>query len=72
MVRIGLVIAVGAIIASIGIAWHPFLNIKQMLRRRLQERLKAGPVEYTVTFDGIFEGGKDTKLEHMFVKIRIC
>ena len=35
------------------------------------ESVKVGPMQYTVTFDGIHQGNKETKPENTFLKIRI-
>ena len=72
MARIGLVIVVGAIIASMGVALYTFSQYQtNVIEKIAGETVRVGPVEYTVTFDGLFEGDKDTKPEHTFVKIRI-
>jgi len=35
------------------------------------DKVTVGPVEYTVTFEGTYEGNKETKPENTFVKIGI-
>ena len=72
MARIGMVIVLGAIIASMIIAIYAFTQYQSnVIETVAGEKVTVGPIEYIVTFDGTHEGSKDTKPENTFVKIRI-
>ncbi len=72
MARIGLVIVIGAIIVSMGIAVYMYAQFQpNLIFANYGEPVSVGPVQYTITFDGTHEGNKETKPENTFVKIRI-
>jgi hypothetical protein len=68
----GIVIVVGAIIASIVIANFAYTQYQtNYIETTAGETVKVGPVEYVVTFEGIHEGSKEVKPENTFVMIGI-
>ena len=72
MARIGFVILVVVISVLMGVAMYAFSQDKtNIIEAVAGETVKIGSVEYTITFDELFEGDKDTKPEHTFVKIKI-
>jgi hypothetical protein len=72
MARIGLVIVIGAIIASMGAAVYMYAQYQpNLIFANAGEPVMVGPVEYTITFDGTHEGNKEIIPENTFVKIRI-
>ena len=72
MVQMGIVIVVGAIIASIVIANFAYTQYQtNYIETTAGETVKVGPVEYVVTFEGIHEGSKEVKPENTFVMIGI-
>ena len=72
MVQMGIVIVVGAIIASIVIANFAYTQYQtNYIETTVGETVKVGPVEYVVTFEGIHEGSKEVKPENTFVMIGI-
>ena len=72
MARIGLVIVIGAIIASMGLAMYMYTQYQtNFITVAAGEPVKVGPVEYIVTFDGTHQGNDETVPENTFVKIRI-
>lgn len=72
MARIGVVIVIGAIIASMGIAMYMYTQYQtNYVTANAGEPIIVGPVEYTITFEGTHNGNKDVKPENTFVKIRI-
>ncbi|QUC65371.1 DUF4352 domain-containing protein [Nitrosopumilus sp. K4] len=72
MARMGLVIVIGAIIISMGVAIYAYtLYQTNYVTAVAGEPITVGPIEYVITFDGTHNGNKDTKPENIFVKIRI-
>ena len=72
MARLGIVIVIGAIIASMAAAMYMYTEYQpNYVTVNAGEPVIVGPVEYTITFDGTHDGNKDTKPENTFVKIRI-
>ena len=72
MVQMGIVIVVGAIIASIVIANFAYTQYQtNYIETTAGETVKVGPVEYVVTFEGTHEGSKEVKPENTFVMIGI-
>ena len=72
MARLGIVIVIGAIIASMAAAMYMYAEYQpNYVTVNAGEPVIVGPVEYTITFDGTHNGNKDTKPENTFVKIRI-
>lgn len=69
---IGLVIVIGAIIASMAIAMFMYTQYQtNLIIANAGEPVIVGPVEYTITFEGTNSGDKQTQPENTFVKIRI-
>ncbi|RNJ76438.1 MAG: DUF4352 domain-containing protein [Nitrosopumilus sp. H13] len=72
MVRVGMVIFIGAIVASMGAALYAYtLYQANYIPAIAGETVTVGPVEYVVTFDGVHEGSKSASPEDTFVRIKI-
>ncbi|MBM2818775.1 MAG: hypothetical protein HW410_457 [Nitrosarchaeum sp.] len=72
MVRIGLIIVVGAIVISMGAALYMYIQYQtNFIIVNAGEAVVVGPVEYTITFDGTHKGNEKTIPADTFVKIRI-
>ncbi len=72
MVNLGIVIVIGAVVGSMGIAMYTYAQYQTNFVTGIAgEPIIVGPVEYIVTFEGTFEGNKDVKPEKTFVKIGI-
>ncbi len=69
---IGIVIVIGAIIASMGLAMFMYTQYQtNYIESSVGNPVIVGPVEYIITFEGTYEGSKDTIPENTFVKIGI-
>jgi hypothetical protein len=69
---IGVVIVIGAIIASMGIAMIMYTQYTtNFIESTSGETITVGPVEYVVTFEGTHEGSKEVVPENTFVMIGI-
>jgi len=69
---VGLVIVVGAIVASMGIAMIMYTQYTtNFIESTIGETVTVGPVEYVVTFEGTHEGSKQVSPENTFVMIGI-
>ena len=75
MVRIGVVIVIGIIIISMIVTMYMYTQYQtNFISVKVGEPVVIGPVEYTITFDGIHKGNEkliETKPDNTFVKIRI-
>lgn len=72
MVQMGVVIVVGAIVASIIVANFAYTQYQtNYIEVTEGQRVKVGPVEYVITFEGTHTGDKETKPENTFVMIGI-
>ena len=72
MARIGIVIVIGAIIASMGVAMFMYTQYTtNFIESTVGEKITVGPVEYVVTFEGTHEGSKEVIPENTFVMIGI-
>ena len=72
MVRMGLVIVIGAIIGSMVLANYTYLQYQtNFIEVNEGETVTVGPVEYVITFEGTHEGSKEVRPENTFVKIGI-
>ena len=72
MVRMGLVIVIGAIIGSMVLANYMYMQYQtNFIEVSEGETVIVGPVEYIVTFEGTHDGDKETEPENTFVKIGI-
>jgi len=72
MVRMGLVIVIGAILGSMILANYMYTQYQtNFIETNAGENVMVGPVEYIVTFEGTHEGSKEVKPENTFVKIGI-
>ena len=69
---IGVVIVIGAIIASIGVAMFMYTQYQtNYIESSVGNTVTVGPVEYVITFEGTHQGDKDTIPENTFVMIGI-
>ena len=72
MVRMGVVIVIGAIIGSIILANFMYLQYQtNFIETTAGKVVMVGPVEYVITFEGTHEGSKEVMPENTFVKIGI-
>jgi len=75
MVRIGVVIVIGIIIISMAVTMYMYTQYQtNFISVKAGEPVVIGPVEYTITFDGIHKGNEkliETKQDNTFVKIKI-
>ena len=72
MAGIGVVIVIGAIIASMAAAMYMYTQYQtNYIESVAGEMVTVGPVEYIVIFEGTHEGNKEVMPENTFVKIGI-
>ena len=72
MAGLGLVIVIGAIIASMGAAMYMYTQYQtNFIETVTGQTVTVGPVEYIITFEGTNEGNKEVSPENTFVKIGI-
>ncbi|WP_316505239.1 DUF4352 domain-containing protein [Nitrosopumilus sp.] len=72
MARIGIVIVLAAVIGSMGAAIYTFTEYQtNVIETVAGEKVKVGPVEYIITFEGTHKGDKEDQPENIFVKIGI-
>lgn len=72
MVRITLVLVVGAVMASMAAALYTYYIYQPNFKTANHgEPVIIGPVEYIITYEGQFDGTKEVRPEHSFLKIRI-
>ena len=72
MVQITIIVIIGAIIVSMAAAMYMYTQYQtNFITANSGEMVIVGPVEYTVVFDGINKGNKETTPENTFVKIKI-
>lgn len=72
MAGIGVVIVIGGILVSMGVAMFMYSQYQvNFIETTAGESITVGPVEYTVTFEGTHEGNKETQPENTFVMIGI-
>ena len=72
MAQMGVVIVIGAIIASMVVANYMYTQYQtNYIESTAGETVKVGPVEYIITFEGTHDGNKTTEPENIFVKIGI-
>ena len=72
MVRAGLVIFFGAIIASIGVAIYAYTEYQpNIIYTNQGDSIQVGPVKYVITYEGTHNGNEKTRPQDTFVKIRI-
>jgi len=69
---VGLVIVIGAIIGSMGLAMFMYTQYQtNYIESSVGNVVTVGPVEYVVTFEGTHEGDKETVPENTFVMIGV-
>jgi uncharacterized membrane protein len=67
---IGIVIVIGAIIASMGVALFMYTQYQtNYIESSVGNAVIVGPVEYVITFEGTHQGDKNTIPEDMFVSL---
>ena len=72
MLNAGIVIILGALIVSMGIALYAYYIYQPNFKNvDAGEPIVVGTVEYIITYEGQFDGDEDTRPEHSFLKIRI-
>ena len=72
MVRIGMVVVMGAIVGSMAIALFAYTLYQPNIIEVYQgEPARVGPIEYAITFEGVHEGSGDVVPNDQFVRIRI-
>lgn len=72
MASMGVIIVVGAIVASMVVANFMYTQYTtNFIETTAGQKVKVGPVEYVVTFEGTHEGSKEVVPENIFVKIGI-
>lgn len=72
MAGIGVVVVIGAIIASMVVANYMYTQYTtNYIEAVAGKPIMVGPVEYIITFEGTHEGSKEMKPENTFVKIGI-
>jgi hypothetical protein len=68
----GIVIIIGAIIASMGAAMFMYIQYEtNYIESSIGNVVKVGPVEYIITFEGTHNGDKENTPENTFVMIGI-
>lgn len=72
MAGLGVVIVIGAIIASMGVAMYMYTQYQINFIESVEgQTVTVGPVEYIITFEGTSEGTKKVSPENVFVVIGI-
>ena len=72
MAALGVVIVIGGIITSMGIAMFMYSQYQtNFIETVTGETVTVGPVEYIITFEGTHEGSKDVQPKNTFVMIGI-
>ena len=72
MAGLGIVIVIGAIIASMGFALITYMQYEtNYIESSVGNTVNVGPVEYIITFEGTHNGDKDNIPENTFVMIGI-
>jgi len=72
MTGLGVVIVIGGIVASMGLAMFMYTQYStNFIESTVGEKITVGPVEYVITFEGTHEGSKETVPENTFVMIGI-
>ncbi len=72
MAGFGVVIVIGAIVASMGIAMYMYSQYQvNYIEATAGDTVRVGPVEYIITFEGTHEGSKEVVPENTFVMIGI-
>ena len=72
MARIGIMIVIGAIIASMAAGMYMYTQYQTNYIQAVEgEKVTVGPVEYVITFEGTHNGSKEVMPENVFVMIGI-
>ena len=72
MVRLGMVVVIGGVVISMGVAMVFFLEYQpNVLEAQLGQQITIGPVTYTLSYEGLEKGSKEIESDRMFMKIGI-
>lgn len=72
MVRVGLVLVLGAIVTSMAVAMYMYVQYQpNIIVTSHGEPVAVGPIEYAITYQGTYDGNDDVKPQNTFVRIRI-
>ncbi len=72
MIRIGIILVVGAMMASMAAAMYAYVEYQtNYIEVNAGDTITIGPVEYVVLFDGTHEGSKAVRANNTFVQIMI-
>ena len=72
MARIGLVLVLGVVISIMVVSMYMYTeNRINIIEVNSGDKVKVGPVEYIITFEGTHKGDKETQPENTFVHIGI-
>ncbi len=72
MVRFGMIIVIAAVIISMSAGMYTYsLYQTNYITANAGESVIVGPVQYTISFEGIHNGSEDVVPENTFVKIGI-
>jgi hypothetical protein len=72
MIKIGPIIVIGAIIATMGAGMFMYAQYQtNYIESVAGETVTVGPVEYVITFEGTHDGSEEKKPENTFVMIGI-
>ena len=72
MIRIGIILIIGGIIASIIVSMFAYVEYQpNFILADAGQYIQVGPVKYAIEYEGIHKGDKETVPKHDFLKIRI-
>lgn len=72
MIRIGMIVVLGAVIGSMAIALYAYVLYQpNIIEVSHGEPVIVGPIEYAIIFEDVHDGMNDVKPNDRFVKIRI-
>lgn len=72
MARVGMMLVIGAIVASMIIAMFFFIEYRQIILEAEEgEQITVGPARYTLTYEGIEEGLREINSNGTFMKVGI-
>jgi len=72
LARVGIVIVVGAVVASMGIAMVFFVEYQpNIIEVQLGQQITVGPATYVLSYEGIEKGSKEIESDRTFMKIGI-
>ncbi len=72
MIRLGMVVVVGAVVISMGVAMAFFVEYQpNIIESQLGQQIKVGPATYILSYEGIEKGSKEIESDMTFMKIGI-